>query len=148
RSARPGGRSHRVPVRGRCVVAVPRHVPCLTSTLPGESWEFSLRESHDSDRFPPPPQPLSVVEDVAPLGVAAWVWSLVALWRGVAISSWLAHGQQRRIAADQRADLYVMADTVTESVRERVRSCELLARSVQTLFLASSEVEPDEFANR
>ena len=90
---------------------------------------------------------MSVVEDVAPLGVAAWVWSLVALLLGVSISIWLAHGQQRRIAADQRADLDVMAETVTESVRERVRSCELLARSVQSLFLASSEVEPDEFAN-
>ena len=49
---------------------------------------------------------MSVVEDVAPLGVAAWVWSLVALLLGVSISIWLAHGQQRRIAADQRADLH------------------------------------------
>lgn len=106
-----------------------------------------MRESHDSDGFPPHPQPGGVARDVAPLGIAAWMWSLVALGLGVALSLWLAQGQQRRMDAGQRADLEAVADAVAGTVGEGLRTCELLARSVQSLFLASSEVEPAEFAH-
>src|SRR5690606_39968772 len=37
--------------------------------------------------------------------------------------------------------------TIAATVGDRLRTCEMLARSVQSLFLASAEVEPDEFDN-
>src|SRR3546814_13381462 len=106
-----------------------------------------LGESHDSDGFPRAPQPERVAGVVAPLGVAAWVWALVALLLGVAISVWLAQGQQQRVDARRHAELEATADTIAATVGDRLRTCEMLARSVQSLFLASAEVEPDEFDN-
>ncbi|KGM55735.1 diguanylate cyclase [Lysobacter arseniciresistens ZS79] len=75
------------------------------------------------------------------------MWSLVALGLGVALSVWLAQAQQRRVDAGQRADLEAVADALAGTVGEGLRTCELLARSVQSLFLASSEVEPREFTH-
>ncbi|MGH8072550.1 MAG: bifunctional diguanylate cyclase/phosphodiesterase [Lysobacter sp.] len=84
---------------------------------------------------------------VAPLGVAGWVWALVALLLGVGLSVWFSQGQQQRVEARRHAELEATADTIAASVDDRLRTCEMLARSVQSLFLASAEVEPSEFEN-
>ena len=104
-----------------------------------------MGESHDSDGFARAPQPGDGAGGVAPLGVAAWVWALVALLVGVALSIWLAQGQQQRVDARRHAELQAAADSIAAAVGDRLRTCEMLARSVQSLFLASAEVEPGEF---
>jgi len=106
-----------------------------------------LRENKDSDGFPSGPQPGLDAVHVAPLGVAAWIWSLGALLLGVVLSMWLATSQQRQLDAEQGDRLEAAADAATGAILDRLRACEMLARSVQTLFLASSEVEPREFAH-
>ncbi len=65
---------------------------------------------------------------------------------GVALSLWAAGVQQRRQATEREAALQRLAESTYTAVRERLTACELLVRALQTLFVVSREVTPEEFA--
>ena len=52
----------------------------------------------DFDRFPPHPQGMRD----GPVRVPAWVWSLMALAVGVALTWWVAQWQERRQVAERQ----------------------------------------------
>lgn len=91
--------------------------------------------------------PADVSERIAPLGVPAWALSLLALAFGGALTLWLGGAQERRVVDDRTAALESSAERGYHSVVDRLQACELLLRSVQTLFLTSDEVTPAEFAD-
>ena len=103
-----------------------------------------MNTSKDSDGFQSAPQEAEAVR-IAPLGVPAWVWSLLALALGVALTLWTVSVQKGQDDAERRLAFEHLADRAHAAVRDRLQACEMLARSVQTLFLTSSEVDADEF---
>ena len=83
----------------------------------------------------------------APFGLSTWVWSLVALALGVALSYWIATLQQRRAEDEQRRVLAHIAENGYFALADQLHACEQLVRAVQTLFLTTGEVDADKFAN-
>ena len=108
-----------------------------------------MQGSRDFDAISevPQPGPGEAPSDAAPFGIAAWVWATCALLVGVALSMWLANEQQRQLQADHRSAMESVADTSQQALLERLRACQMVARAVQTLFLASNTVDADEFHN-
>ena len=84
---------------------------------------------------------------LAPLGLPAWMWSVLALLLGLAGSVWVANQQYRQSLADHAAALSAIADRSYESLNARLDACALLVRSVQSLFLTTNAVGETEFAN-
>jgi diguanylate cyclase (GGDEF)-like protein/PAS domain S-box-containing protein len=80
-----------------------------------------------------------------PLGLPAWAWSVLALLVGLAGSYLVAAGSFRQQQQERREQLATIAERGYASIAERLRGCELLVRSVQTVFLSSDEITPDEF---
>ncbi len=105
-----------------------------------------LRASNDSDPFPPVPHGARGTMDMTPLGLPAWVWSLLALALGVALSYWIATLQQGRVEVEQRRTLTHVTESGYAALVDQLEACELLVRSVQSVFLASEVVTADEFA--
>ncbi|MEG3792094.1 EAL domain-containing protein [Lysobacter sp. CCNWLW3] len=93
------------------------------------------------------PTPGSVPERIAPLGIPAWAWSLLALAFGVGLTLWLGGAQQRRVVDDRTAALDSSAERGYHAIVDRLQACELLLRSVQTLFLTSDTITAEEYAN-
>ncbi|MFD0739183.1 EAL domain-containing protein [Lysobacter koreensis] len=105
-----------------------------------------MRESTDFDGFSPSPQGPAPSER-GRHGPAPWALSLLALVLGAALSVWLADLQQRRAEASRQAVLAATAQGGYDALVARLQECELLLRSVQTLYQTSLEVEPKEFAH-
>ncbi|UHQ24151.1 EAL domain-containing protein [Lysobacter sp. 5GHs7-4] len=91
--------------------------------------------------------PVGAPERISPLGIPAWAWSLLALAFGVALTLWLGGAQQRRLVDDRTTALESNAQRSYHAIADRLQACELLLRSVQTLFLTSDNVTAQEFAN-
>lgn len=77
----------------------------------------------------------------------AAVWSLLALCLGLGLTLWLSSLQQREWRADRDADFMRDAERAYAALVDRLEACELVARSVQTVFLTSQQVDPEEFAH-
>ena len=103
--------------------------------------------SQDSDGFIPGLQGEPDIADAVPLRMPGWLWSLLALALGVAISYWVADRQQARVEHEQRAAFIRLAEDGQAAIVANLHACEMLLRSVQTVFLASEEVNATEFAN-
>jgi diguanylate cyclase (GGDEF)-like protein/PAS domain S-box-containing protein len=80
-------------------------------------------------------------------GVPAWAWAMLALVLGAGLTLWVSRVQQQRAHAEHRTAFDALADDAFVSVRDSLGSCEVLLRSVQTVFLASGEVSMGEFAH-
>ena len=80
-------------------------------------------------------------------GLPIWVWPVLALLLGLGLTFWLTKDQQRQHESEHRAALEAVAGTGFVALGERLDACNLLVRSVQTLFLTSQEVTADEFAD-
>ena len=78
-------------------------------------------------------------------GVPAWAWAALALVLGAALTLLVSHAQQQRALDEHRAAFESLAADAFTSVQDSLRSCEVLLRSVQTVFLASGEVSAQEF---
>ncbi len=79
------------------------------------------------------------------LGQPAWLWSLAAFLVGLALAllaTWMHH---TALAYSERVQLERRAERSFDAVEIQLKSCGLLVRSVQALFLASDEVTPGEF---
>jgi len=84
-------------------------------------------------------------EDGGFLGQPAWLWSGAALVLGLAGSCAAAWIQYRDMVHDERTTYQHGVERTFDAVEAQLRSCGLLVRSVQSLFLSSSEVTPREF---
>lgn len=85
-------------------------------------------------------------EDGGFLNRPAWLWSLAALFLGLILSVLAARLHQDALARSEREQLTRRAERSFDAVRAQLLNCGLLVRTIQTLFLASNEVTPDEFA--
>ncbi|RNF85882.1 bifunctional diguanylate cyclase/phosphodiesterase [Montanilutibacter psychrotolerans] len=104
----------------------------------------------DSDGLSPPSRVPTIGagdESEAAQRFPAWLWGLMALAFGVAVSLWLAQVQKQQHQAERAAAIERVAENGYRALRSRLESCELLVRSVQTLFLASESVSDAEFAH-
>ena len=99
----------------------------------------------DSDGFRAGAQAGRAPADAAPLGVSVWVWSLLALALGLAATAWATRWQQQRVQEQRAVELHRVADSLRSALLEQLEDCALLARSAQTLFIASESVDAAEF---
>jgi CHASE1-domain containing sensor protein len=106
-----------------------------------------LGASSDFDGSAPDPQVDRDSAGDAPLGLPAWLWSLLALALGVAGTLWAAHLQQDRMRTEHRAQLEHVVDSSFTALRNQLHACEALARAVQTVFQSSGQVTAQEFAH-
>jgi diguanylate cyclase (GGDEF)-like protein/PAS domain S-box-containing protein len=106
-----------------------------------------LGTSPDSDGFIAGLQDGPDAIDAAPLRLPGWLWSLLALALGMALSYWIADRQQVRVEREQRAAFIRLAEDGQAAIIANLHACEMLLRSVQTVFLASEDVNTTEFAN-
>jgi diguanylate cyclase (GGDEF)-like protein/PAS domain S-box-containing protein len=80
-------------------------------------------------------------------GAPAWLWSLAALVIGTALTLWASGQQQQSADAERQAAFATLVQESFDAVANDLHACELLLRSVQTVFLASEDITPAEFAN-
>ena len=84
-------------------------------------------------------------EDGGFLGQPAWLWSAAALVLGLAASFAAAWIQYQDMVHEERTSYQRRVERSFDAVEAQLRSCGLLVRSVQSLFLSSSQVTPREF---
>ena len=106
----------------------------------------SLGPAIDSDRSGADVQASSRPQPALP-GAPAWLWALAALAIGIALSFWVSAQQRERSRVDRDVAFTKLANESFHAVADSLHSCELLLRAVQTVFLASDDVTPTEFAN-
>lgn len=75
----------------------------------------------------------------------ALIWSLLALGIGLLLSAAIAGYQYRALAADRDRRFDDLAERSFAALQNTLDTCGLLVRSVQSTFLASDEVTPEEF---
>ncbi|OOG65046.1 bifunctional diguanylate cyclase/phosphodiesterase [Rhodanobacter sp. B04] len=85
--------------------------------------------------------------DVEPLAnrVPGVVWGLLALGFGLLLTFWLYRVQARQWQAERQEAVVTEADKGVAQLRAKLRSAELLLRSVQTMFLVSEQMDEDRF---
>jgi diguanylate cyclase (GGDEF)-like protein/PAS domain S-box-containing protein len=110
-----------------------------------------LGASPDSDGFPDGFQ--SALPDaparprrIAPI-VPPWAWSLLALLLGLGLTVWASSLQHRRVVEQREADFAQAAREGTDAVAAGLQACGRLLRAVQTVFIASQDVDPAEFSH-
>jgi len=79
------------------------------------------------------------------LGQPAWLWTFAALLLGLGMTAITTRMHHNALAQAESAQAARLAERSFDAVESQLRSCGLLVRSVQALFLASQEVTPDEF---
>ncbi len=82
-----------------------------------------------------------------PFSAVAWIWSLVALAFGIALTYWIAIQQQERNQAEEQRAFAHVANGVHLALVEQLDACERLVRAVQTLFLTTQDLDDARFAN-
>ena len=83
----------------------------------------------------------------APLGLPPWLWAALAMVLGIGLTLVVSRSQQLRAQAEREAAAANLATSAFASIAGNLRNGERLLRSVQTVFLASGEVSPGEFAH-
>ncbi|HTM69552.1 MAG TPA: EAL domain-containing protein [Luteimonas sp.] len=79
--------------------------------------------------------------------VPPWAWSLLALLLGLAFTAWAASLQHRRAKAARDAAFVEAAREGSAAVSGGLQASGRLLRSVQTVFIASNDVDAEEFSN-
>jgi diguanylate cyclase (GGDEF)-like protein/PAS domain S-box-containing protein len=78
-------------------------------------------------------------------GRGALIWSLLALGMGLLLSAAIAGYQYRVLAAERDNQFDHLAERSFTALQSTLNTCGLLIRSVQSTFLASDNVTPEEF---
>jgi len=76
----------------------------------------------------------------------AWLWSLLVLLAGLALTMVMHHQQQQRLQVERTLIRDELANKAYASLQGRLRAAESLLRAAQSLFLSSEEVDEDEYA--
>lgn len=103
--------------------------------------------STDFDGFGPEPQADPESRGDAPLGIPAWLWSLLVFVVGAGCALWAANVQQARMQTEHDKALVAVAEGTPQALRSDLLACELMVRALQSLYLTSSEVSAREFSN-
>jgi diguanylate cyclase (GGDEF)-like protein len=101
----------------------------------------------DSDGFQTALQDASTRPSRIVPAVPPWAWSLFALLLGLGLTAWAASMQHRRVVAQRDAEFAQAAREGAEAVGAGLRACGRLLRAVQTVFIASEDVDAVEFAH-
>ena len=100
--------------------------------------------AHRGDRAPDRKgQP--VLRSLLSGGLQAWALGFLALLFGLAITAWISHLEWGREHSERERGLSLSARDVESALRSELESCEMLLRSMQSLYLASTEVSAEEF---
>ncbi len=78
-------------------------------------------------------------------GFQAWALGLLALLFGLALTAWISHQEWGREYSERERALSVTARDVESALRSELAACEMLLRSMQSVYLASRDVGDDEF---
>ncbi|HET8819003.1 MAG TPA: EAL domain-containing protein [Xanthomonadaceae bacterium] len=103
--------------------------------------------STDFDGFGSGPQADPESRGDAPLGIPAWLWSLLVFVVGAGCTLWAASVQQDRMQAEHDKALVSVAEGAPAALRAELMDCVLMLRALQSLYLASRTVSPAEFSN-
>jgi diguanylate cyclase (GGDEF)-like protein len=79
-------------------------------------------------------------------GPRSWSLALLVFVVCLGTCSWYAFGEKRRQERDSRAAFAADVVRIGDGVRLRLENCEHLIRAFQSVFMASEEVTPQEFA--
>jgi diguanylate cyclase (GGDEF)-like protein/PAS domain S-box-containing protein len=92
--------------------------------------------------------PQVVEQDALPLAsrVPGVLWGLIAVGCGLLLTLWLYRIQARQWQAAQRDAVVAEAEKGVVQLRAKLRSAELLLRSLQTMFLVSGKMDAGQFA--
>ena len=77
--------------------------------------------------------------------VPPWAWAVLALVFGLACTLWVNRYERNRIESEQHRNFDISAGRSYDELKAQLRSCEFLVRAVQSLFLASDDVQAREF---
>ncbi|WP_426687430.1 bifunctional diguanylate cyclase/phosphodiesterase [Rhodanobacter ginsengiterrae] len=83
----------------------------------------------------------------SPWRLSALLWSALALLVGLALALLIHHQQQQRQLTERTFVRGELAGKTCSALQARLQAAEAMLRAVQTLFLASDDVTPVEFAN-
>lgn len=75
----------------------------------------------------------------------AWVPGLLAMLFGLALTAWISHVEWKRERSERDRVFAVAIRDVQAALRSELKSCEMLLRSMQSVYLASTEVNEGEF---
>lgn len=84
-------------------------------------------------------------DDRSFLGQPAWVWTAGALLLGFALTVSMTLAHHAALAKAERAQFDRVAERSFDAVAGRLQACGNLVRSVQSVFLASEDVNAEEF---
>ena len=96
--------------------------------------------------MPMPPQSARAASNKPPARARdAWVWGLIALLLGLVLTAGLTYREWQRDTVQERQAFQARLAGVEAALRSQLRTCELVIRATQSLYLASTEVTGDEF---
>lgn len=78
-------------------------------------------------------------------GINPWAAGLIAFALGMALTLWLTRGEQRRADREHLEAFVDNARGIAAAIGSQLSDCERLIRTLQSVFMASDEVTPDEF---
>jgi diguanylate cyclase (GGDEF)-like protein/PAS domain S-box-containing protein len=78
--------------------------------------------------------------------LTSWLWSLLALLSGLALTVFIHHQQQQRLQVERTLIRDELANKALASLQGRLQAAESLLRAAQSLFLSSEEVDEGEYA--
>ncbi|RZA15664.1 MAG: bifunctional diguanylate cyclase/phosphodiesterase, partial [Lysobacteraceae bacterium] len=97
---------------------------------------FDLRE-HDAKLPRPAP---------SRRGLPGWAWALLVLGLCLGLTHWFTQGERRRAERESDKVFHAEVDHIAARLESQLDECEHLIRSFQSVFMASEEVTPAEFA--
>ena len=113
---------------------------------PADNMDRDELESARTDDGASSDAPLPMARP-SPWRLSAWLWSLLALLGGLAVTLLVYQQQQQRHLAEQSFVRSELAGKTFSALQGKLHSAEAMLRAVQTLFLASDEVTQTEFAS-
>ena len=80
-----------------------------------------------------------------PGGGQAWILGVLALLFGLALTAWISRVEWGRERAERQRSLDIAASDIEAALRSELDACEMLLRSMQSIYLASRDVDAGEF---
>ena len=78
--------------------------------------------------------------------VPAWLWACLAFLLGIGLTLWLAYVEKQRDTRDAHHAFTIETTRIATGIRTQLEQCEHLIRAFQSVFLASDDVTPAEYA--
>lgn len=88
---------------------------------------------------------MTTLRSVLSGGFQAWALGVIALLFGLALTAWIGHLEWGREHAERKRVLSNTVRDVESALRGELAACEMLLRSMQSVYLASYDVDNSEF---